>query len=82
MAEHAIQTIVYVARTFMVHDSLHWSEWGVDDLSLLGFSVHHAAWKSNHVPNQTSGLTPLELFTMTKAEGLALTCVGLSSFCP
>eukprot|EP00804_Cyclotella_cryptica_P024013 CCRYP_020059-RA/>CCRYP_020059-RA protein AED:0.51 eAED:0.10 QI:0/-1/0/1/-1/1/1/0/69 len=26
MAECAIQTIVYMARTFMIHVSLHWSE--------------------------------------------------------
>ncbi|KAL7483118.1 hypothetical protein ACHAW6_008767 [Cyclotella cf. meneghiniana] len=45
----------------MVHVSLHWSEQGVDDLSLLGFAVKHAAWMHNITPIQTSGLTPLEL---------------------
>lgn len=43
MTKRAIQAIVYVAKTFMIHVSLHWSEWGVDDLSLWGFAVKHAA---------------------------------------
>ena len=30
-AEHAIQTIVYMARTFMLHISFHWSEYDVDE---------------------------------------------------
>jgi hypothetical protein len=33
-AERTIQTIMYMARTFMVHASLHWTERGSDDLSL------------------------------------------------
>ncbi len=32
--EQAIQTIMYMAQTFMVHSSLHLTERGVDDLSL------------------------------------------------
>ena len=68
MAERAIQTIIYMARTFMVHVSLHWSERGVDDLSLWGFAIKHAAWIHNHLLNRTSGLTPLELLTKTKAD--------------
>ena len=39
MAERAIQTVTYMARTFMVHVSLHWSERGVDDLALWGFAI-------------------------------------------
>jgi hypothetical protein len=27
-AEHAIQTIIYMARYFMVHSSLHWTDQG------------------------------------------------------
>ena len=32
--EHAIQIIMYMARTVMLHLSLYWSEYGVDDLAL------------------------------------------------
>ncbi len=40
-AEHAIQTIMYMMRTFMVHASLHWTERGSDNLSLWSFAVKH-----------------------------------------
>ncbi len=60
-AERAIQTIMYMAWTFMVHASLHWIERGSDNLSLWSFAVKHSVWVYNHVPNVRSGLTPLEL---------------------
>ncbi|KAL7483040.1 hypothetical protein ACHAW6_008687 [Cyclotella cf. meneghiniana] len=56
MAERAIQTIIYIARTFMVRVSPHWSEQGVDDLSLWRFAVKHAAWIHKCIPSQTQGL--------------------------
>jgi len=62
-AERAIQTIMYMARTFMVHASLHWTDRGSDDLSLWSFAVKHSVWIYNCVPNARSGLTPLELVT-------------------
>ncbi len=40
-AEHAIQTIMYMAQTFMVHASLHLTERGSDNLSLWSFAVKH-----------------------------------------
>ena len=62
-AERAIQTIMYMARTFMIHVSLHWNECGVDNLSLWPFAVRHAAWLYNRLPNRVTGLTPLERLT-------------------
>ncbi len=53
LAERAIQTIIYMARTFMVRVSLCWPERGVDDLSLWEFAVKHAAWIHNHILNRT-----------------------------
>ncbi len=50
-AECAIQTIMYMVQTFMVHTSLHWTERGSDDLSLWSFAVKHSVWVYNHVPN-------------------------------
>ena len=67
-AERAIQTIMYMARTFMVHSSLHWTDMGADDISLWPFAVKHAVWLYNRVPNLESGLTPLELITKQKAD--------------
>ena len=67
-AERAIQTIMYMARTFMVHASLHWTERGSDDISLWSFAVKHSVWVYNRVPNVRSGLTPLELVTRERSD--------------
>jgi hypothetical protein len=67
-AEHAIQTIMFMACSFMVHASLHWTDRGLDDILLLPFAVKHAVWIYNRVPNCQSGLTPLELLTKSKAD--------------
>ncbi len=62
-AEQAIQTIMYMTRTFMVHSSLHWTDCGLDDLSLWSFAVKHLVWVDNPLPNVKAGYTTLELFT-------------------
>ena len=67
-AERAIQTIMYMARTSMLHVALHWSENGVDNLALWPFAVKHAVWLYNRLPNRVTGLTPLELLTSSKAD--------------
>ncbi len=38
-AVQAIQCIMYMARTFMVHASLHWTEPNLDDIYLCSFAV-------------------------------------------
>ncbi|KAL7488945.1 hypothetical protein ACHAW6_014534 [Cyclotella cf. meneghiniana] len=35
---------MYMARTFMVHASPHWSEQGIYDFGLWGFAAKHTAW--------------------------------------
>ncbi len=67
-AERGIQTIMYMARTFMVHASLHWTDRGSDDLSLWSFAVKHSVWIYNCVMNAWSGLTPLELVTKERSD--------------
>ena len=57
-----------MARTFMVHASLHWTEPGSDDLSLWSLAVKHSVWIYNRVPNARSGLTPLELVTKERSD--------------
>ncbi|KAL7456349.1 hypothetical protein ACHAXS_000377, partial [Conticribra weissflogii] len=57
-----------MARTFLIHVSLHWSDNGVDDLSLWSFAVKHAAWLYNQTPSRVSGLTPIEIATKTKTD--------------
>ena len=67
-AERAIQTIMWMARTFMLHVSLHWTDRGVDDIALWGFAVKHAAWLYNRIPNRITGISPMELLTNIKAD--------------
>ena len=59
-AERAIQTIMWMAHKFMLHVSIRWTNRGVDDIALWGFSVKHAAWIYNRLPNRVSGLTPID----------------------
>ena len=84
-AERAIQTIMYMARTFLVHSSLHWTDMGADDISLWPFAVKHAVWLYNRVPNFESGLTPRELLTKQKADhrgtSSALMCGAVLRMC-
>ncbi len=70
----AIQTIMYMAWTFMVHSSLHWTDRGLKDISLWPFAVKHAVWLYNRVPNCQSGLIPLELIAKSKADHSDLFC--------
>ena len=67
-AEHSIQTIMYMARTFMLHTALHWSKYGVDNLSLWLIAVKHAAWLYNRLPNRVTGISPLEMLTNERSD--------------
>ena len=51
-AERAIQTIMYMAREFMIHTALNWGDDGSDNLSLWSFAVDHAAWLYNRIPQR------------------------------
>ena len=83
-ADQAIQTMVHMSRTLMVHTSLHWTEYGFDDLQLLSFAVHNGFWLYNSMTNRQTGIFPMEMVTSTKYGHRDLktsTCMGLSSSC-
>jgi hypothetical protein len=67
-AERAIQTVMYMARSFMIHAALNWGEDGSDDITLWSFAVDHAAWLYNRIPQRFSGITPLEMVTQCKSD--------------
>ena len=67
-AEKAIQTIFWMARTFMLHVALRWNEHEVDNPRLWPFAVQHAVWIYNRLPNRVTGLTPLERLSGVKAD--------------
>ena len=63
-AEHAIQTDMYMARTFMLHVLLHRSECVVDDLALWPFAVEHANWLYKRMLSKVTEITMLKCLTM------------------
>jgi hypothetical protein len=63
-AERSIQTIMSIARTMMLHSAIHWPD--VADASLWPMAVQHAVFLHNHMPNQVSGLSPVDVFTKSR----------------
>jgi hypothetical protein len=61
VAERAIQTVSSLARTMLLHMSLHWPEQA--DLELWYFALEHAAYLWNHLPRSETRLAPQELYT-------------------
>ncbi len=83
--EQAIQCIMYMAQTFMVHASLHWTKQNSDDIYLCFFAVvKHSGWVYNRVPNVWSGITPLDVITRERSDygTPPLSCVRMSSLHP
>ena len=47
----------------MLHAAIHWPK--VADTSLWPMAVNHAVYLYNHVPNELTGLAPINIFTHT-----------------
>jgi hypothetical protein len=65
-AERAIQMIMSIARTMMLHSAVHWPD--VADSTLWLMVVPHASFLHNHVPNLVSGLCPSDEFSKSRWE--------------
>jgi hypothetical protein len=65
-AERAIQTVVYKARSILIHASLCWPD--EITLDLWPFALDYAVWLYNHTPGRISGLSPEELFTGSSVD--------------
>ncbi|KAI2509754.1 hypothetical protein MHU86_4607 [Fragilaria crotonensis] len=65
-AERAIQTIMSIARTMMLHSAVHWPD--VADATLWPMAVSHAIFLHNHVPDLATGLCPSDVFTKSRWE--------------
>ena len=63
IAERGIRTIMSIARTMMLHASIHWPD--VADPCLWPMAVSHVVFLHNHVPDPSSGLSPSDVFTKT-----------------
>lgn len=62
-AERAIQSIMSISRTMMLHAAIHWPD--MADASLWPMAVAHAVYLFNHVPHIETGLSPVDVFTRT-----------------
>jgi GAG-pre-integrase domain len=64
VAERSIQTIMSMACTMMLHTAIRWPD--PADSSLWPMAVDYTVYIHNHMPNQKSGLSPIDLFSGTK----------------
>jgi hypothetical protein len=55
-----------IARTMMLHAAVHWPE--VADSTHWPMAVQHAVYLHNHVPNPSTGIAPVDVFTKTRFE--------------
>jgi hypothetical protein len=66
VAETAIKTITGWACTMLLHSMLHWPDQA--DLQLWPFTMMHAAYLWNHLPQHDNLLAPVEIFSSTKFD--------------
>jgi hypothetical protein len=66
VAERAIQTVVWNARTMLTHAQIHWPD--SFDANLWPFAMDYATWIYNRTPGD-SGFAPIEL-----VSGILLDC--------
>ena len=65
-AERAIGTIMSISRTMMLHAAIHWPD--VADTTLWPMAVAHAVYLYNHVPDPSTGIAPVDVFTRSRWE--------------
>lgn len=65
-AERAIQTIMSMSRTMMLHAAIYWPD--VADPTLWPMAVAHAVYLYNHMPSSDTGISPADMFTKTRWE--------------
>ena len=63
-AENTIKRIMAIARTMMIHSAIHWPD--AADASLWPMAVSYAVHIHNHVPQDSNGLSPIDVFTKTR----------------
>ena len=63
-AERAIKTIMSISRTMMLHAAIHWPD--VADSTLWPLAVNQAIYLHNRVPNITTGIAPIDVFTKSR----------------
>lgn len=67
-AEWAIQMVMYMAQSFMIHAALNWGKDKSDDITLWSFAVDNAVWLYNRIPQRFSGIIPLKVVMRCKLD--------------
>lgn len=67
-AERSVQTLLWMARSFMLHCSLRWATNEADSPSLWPQAINYAEFLFNRTPSMSNGLTPLERLTQRKSD--------------
>ena len=60
-SERMQQTVFYMARAMLMHFAMHWPQ--QCNSNLWPFCVDHAVYLCNHLPDEKTKLSPIELFT-------------------
>jgi hypothetical protein len=55
-----------IARTMMLHSAIHWPD--VADACLWPMAVRHATFLHNHMPDESTGISPHDIFTRSRWE--------------
>jgi hypothetical protein len=63
VAESAVRTVTYMARTMMLHAALRWPE--AYSADLWPFAMSYACHVYNNIPRQDTGLSPEEAYVGT-----------------
>lgn len=65
VAEQAIKTVVYMARTMLIHAAMRSPENTITP-DLWPMAMDYAAWIYNHLPKSDTGLSPDEIWTRSQ----------------
>ena len=65
VAERAIETVVYMARTMMIHAAMRSPENTITS-DLWPMAMEYAVWIYNHLPKSDTGLSPDEIWTRSQ----------------
>jgi hypothetical protein len=80
VAERAIKTLTYWARTILLHEVIKWPD--CSNLELWPFALEHAVYLWNNIPKQDSLLAPFQLFARTKFPSYDHLCCSHGWGCP
>ena len=80
VAESAVRTSTYMARTMMLHAAIRWPE--VYSADLWPFAMSYACHVYNNIPRQDTGMSPEEMYLGSKVDHEEVLASFLPWGCP